>query len=79
MHANARMVVRAAACAPRRALPQMLIASELDASYSPPRPCRYHAVKWPDRAAVSGHLRHRAPVFPGHAHVPAAAPDRAAA
>jgi 4,5-dihydroxyphthalate decarboxylase len=53
-----------------RAVLEVLIAGELDAIYIPPGPCRYHAVKWPDRAAVSGHPRHRAPVFPCHAHVP---------
>ena len=62
-----------------RALSEMLIAGELDAIYSPPRPRRYHPVDgpivrlFPDIRAIEREYS------PRHARVPAAASDRAAA
>ena len=62
-----------------RSLSEMLIAGELDAIYSPPRPRDYHPVDWADRAAVPRLPRGRAGLFPPDPHVSAAAPDGAAA
>src|ERR1700722_4232333 len=53
-----------------RALSDMLIAGELDAIYSPPRPRRYHPVKgpivrlFPDIRAIERDYFHRTGVFP---------------
>ena len=61
-----------------RSLSEMLIAGDLDAIYSPPRPRRYHPVDgpivrlFPDIRAIERDY------FRTDRHVPAAAPDRAA-
>ena len=61
-----------------RALSEMLIAGELDALYSPPRPRRYHPVDGPIVRLFPDIRSIERAVFSRHAHVPAAASDRAA-
>ncbi len=61
-----------------RALSEMLVASELDAIYSPPRPRRYHPVDGPIARLFPDIRTIERAVFPCHAHVPAAASHRSA-
>ena len=56
-----------------RALSEMLIAGELDAIYSPPRPRRYHPVDGPIVRLFPGYPVDREGIFPRHRCLSAAA------